>query len=243
MSLAARLVILSPHLDDGVFSFGASAARLVRSGAQVESLTVLSGRLDSTALPSAWDRDCGFGSAAEAARTRRIEDEQAWRILGVRPDWLELDGHEPDDVIAEQIASRLANDRLVLVPGLPLVHPDHQRVRRLASESLGHASLGEYVEQPYELQESLRSLMRGRLLRRGSEWLTVRVTHRDRVLKRRAIHAYASQLRLFGPSLGERILLWERLVGGERARLLVPQTRLPPDVSVTPQQMRVIPRG
>jgi LmbE family N-acetylglucosaminyl deacetylase len=36
-----RIVVVSPHLDDGVLSLGASIASWSRSGATVELLTVL----------------------------------------------------------------------------------------------------------------------------------------------------------------------------------------------------------
>lgn len=195
-------------------------ARLVKAGTQVRAVTVFSGYPDSTAAPSDWDARCGFRSAGEAARVRRREDERAWGILGAQPVWWDLDGHESDDEIAEQIGTVLADEPLVLVPGAPLLHPAHERVRRLACARLDHGSLGEFIEQPYEMQASLRGIFSGHRSSRSSDWLAIRVTAAERKCKRRAIAAYASQLPRFAPLLAARIAAWERLVGGEAARPL-----------------------
>ncbi len=152
-----RVVVLSPHLDDAVFSIGAFVHRQCRSGVRVEILTVLANNptLDKTD-PSDWDRRCGFASAGAAARARREEDRRACGALGATPVWLPYGDHAyPRGASDAQIWSdiqRASRDAdLVLVPGFPLSHPDHRWLAELMltqrRELDGRLAL--YAEQPY----------------------------------------------------------------------------------------------
>ena len=80
-----RIVVVSPHSDDGVLSLGASMSRWVRGGAQVELLTVLALDPGSTAPTGGWDRRAGFRTEGEAAQARRGEDAAACAVLGAHP--------------------------------------------------------------------------------------------------------------------------------------------------------------
>ena len=55
-----RIVVVSPHLDDGVLSLGASMASWSRRGARVELLTVLAGDPGSEVATGGWDGRAGF---------------------------------------------------------------------------------------------------------------------------------------------------------------------------------------
>ncbi|HEV3227404.1 MAG TPA: PIG-L family deacetylase, partial [Acidimicrobiales bacterium] len=81
-ALQGSVVVLSPHLDDAVLSLGATIAASVRAGASVRVVTVFSGDPTSTRAASRWEVQCGFSSAAEAARTRRDEDTVACGRIG-----------------------------------------------------------------------------------------------------------------------------------------------------------------
>jgi LmbE family N-acetylglucosaminyl deacetylase len=152
-----RVVVLSPHLDDGVLSIGAFVHRQCRSGVRVEILTVLAN--DPTREendPSPWDRRCGFASAGAAASARRQEDRRACAALGATPVWLPYGDHAyprggSDAQIWSGIQRTSRDADLVLVPGFPLSHPDHRWLAELVlarrQELDGRLAL--YAEQPY----------------------------------------------------------------------------------------------
>ena len=83
-----RVVVVSPHLDDGVLSLGAAIAAWSRAGARVELLTVLGCDPASEAPAGGWDRRGGFATEGASARARREEDRRACAILGATPVWL-----------------------------------------------------------------------------------------------------------------------------------------------------------
>jgi LmbE family N-acetylglucosaminyl deacetylase len=201
-----RIVVVSPHLDDGVLSLGAAMASWVRGGASVELLTVLACDPESTAPTKGWDARAGFRTEGEAARARRDEDAAAAAILGVTPTWLpfgsvdyERHGDEGDALAAVQAASA-RSDRLLL-PGSPLSHPDHDWLARALSRGRFRCRLlGLYAEQPYTRRSSTPA--------RAPEWVEaqvgaaafepVAVGARDLLAKWRAIRRYRSQLPLLG---------------------------------------------
>lgn len=83
-----RLLVVSPHLDDGVLSLGAFIATAVDGGARVSVVTIFGGDPDSTAKAGPWDGRGGFETAGEATRARREEDKLACETLGAECDWL-----------------------------------------------------------------------------------------------------------------------------------------------------------
>ena len=84
-SAVSRIVVLSPHSDDGVLSLGASMARWARSGRQVELVTVLALDPSSTAETGGWDRRAGFLTEGRRCLRPSREDRAACTILGVTP--------------------------------------------------------------------------------------------------------------------------------------------------------------
>jgi LmbE family N-acetylglucosaminyl deacetylase len=150
-----RIVVLSPHLDDAALSLGAGLSRASRTGQEVTSVTVFANDPDSEEPAAEWDAECGFSSAGEAARGRRREDEQACSAIGARPVWLPFTdadhgSHELDDAIVEALAQAVADADVVLAPGFPLAHSDHERLTRLLLEHRPtRGRIGLYVEQPY----------------------------------------------------------------------------------------------
>src|SRR4051812_8706982 len=75
------IVILSPHLDDGVFSLGATALAYRAAGARVRIVTVFANDPESDAAPSEWDVRSGFDSLRRSAGARRREDTLACRLV------------------------------------------------------------------------------------------------------------------------------------------------------------------
>lgn len=191
--------MLSPHLDDAVFSLGATMSKVSSAGARVEVLTVFSEDPLSDSPANGWDTRGGFATEGEAARARREEDREACRLVGAHPHWLPFrgGGYTPDkdeDAITAAIAEQVAGADALLVPGFPLRNPDHRWLAEmLERRSTLVLRIGRYVEQPYFY--AVRKEMR---LPRG--WETVRLSPRDRLRKRRAIQAYASQLPMLSVS-------------------------------------------
>lgn len=191
MTTANRIVVVSPHSDDGVLSLGASMARWARTGAAVELLTVLALDPDSSAETTGWDGRAGFATEGEAARARRAEDEQACALLGVTPRWLpfgsvDFERHGDDEDVWRAVSDEIRDEAVVLVPGSPLTHPDHAWLASLLGERLPADRAGRYAEQPYTLRQG------------GTPFTAVALGARDRLRKWRAIRAYRSQLPLLG---------------------------------------------
>jgi len=218
MTLAGRVIVISPHLDDAVFSLGASIAASARNGGDITVLTVFAGDPLSERPAGDWDGRSGFSTEGEAARARRDEDRRACERVGARPVWLPFaDAQYGDPPADEDLRGALAEAGegadLVLVPGYPLEHPDHRRVLELVSRGFP-TPVALYVEQPYAWR-------RGRERPQGPlRWMPLAASGRDRRTKRRALREYRSQMPLFGKLPLERIALYERRRGGETIALL-----------------------
>jgi LmbE family N-acetylglucosaminyl deacetylase len=203
-TLKGRVVVVSPHLDDAVFSLGATIAAAGKSGSLIEVLTVFGCDPSSREPANGWDARGGFATEGEAATARRLEDREACRIVGAEPHWLPFrgGGYTPDkdlDAIFAAVLENVSGADAVLVPGFPLRNDDHAWLAGLFAERpLPSARLGHYVEQPYAY------MVRKEEPLPDADWEKPRVTIADRLGKRRAVLAYASQLPLL--SLGARKL-------------------------------------
>jgi LmbE family N-acetylglucosaminyl deacetylase len=183
------MVVVSPHLDDGVLSLGAVMASWARGGSRVELLTVLACDPDSDAPGGGWDARAGFATEGESARARREEDRRACAILGVAPIWLpfgsvDYERHGDAEAVRAAVENAVRGADDVLLPGSPLTHPDHAWL----AEVLAPVATGRYVELLYARREAGGT--------GGFE--RVRSGPRDRLAKWRAIRAYRSQLPLLG---------------------------------------------
>jgi LmbE family N-acetylglucosaminyl deacetylase len=199
-----RVAVLSPHLDDVVFSLGASISAAARDGCDVQIVTVLAGDPASNAEAGAWDRRCGFATHADSVRRRREEDRRACAILGATPVWLPFNDEQydrggADDEIWSAVLEAVAGAGAVLCPGYPLRHPDHAWLARLCLErGAGAARLGLYVEQPYTWQttgapEAVPEPLVP-LLAATPDWLRLSASPAALLAKTRAAFAYRSQL-------------------------------------------------
>jgi LmbE family N-acetylglucosaminyl deacetylase len=149
----ARVVVVSPHLDDAALSLGATVARAARAGADVVVATVFAGDPSSDTPAGDWDGRCGFATLGDAASARRAEDERACAALGATPVWLSFSDEqyapESDDTIWEALAPIVGDADVVLVPGSPLANADHMRLAALLVPRLRTPHLALYAEQPY----------------------------------------------------------------------------------------------
>jgi hypothetical protein len=82
---AGPLLLVSPHLDDAVFSCSA----LVERSEPVDVVTIFAGAPDPP-RQGWWDRDCGFASSAESVPERLREDEAAFAGTRHRRRYLDL---------------------------------------------------------------------------------------------------------------------------------------------------------
>jgi LmbE family N-acetylglucosaminyl deacetylase len=223
-----RIVVLSPHLDDAVFSLGASIADAVSRGADVAIVTAFAGDPARRDEPSAWDRRAGFRTSLEALEARRAEDRRACSALGARPVWLPFGygGAAVDEHKLEQLLLDAVHGAdTVLVPGWPLKNPEHAALATLALRSgIAVPAMGLYVEQPYVwwrsyVEPNLLPALAAIGVQRPA-WTAVRATRAGRGAKRKALGAYRSQLRLLrgrrrSLPVSWRISFYERRAGGE----------------------------
>jgi LmbE family N-acetylglucosaminyl deacetylase len=201
MAPVRRIVVLSPHLDDGVLSLGAAMARWARSGVRVELVTVFACDPDSAAPAGGWDSRGGFATEGESARARRAEDQRACERLGAIPRWLpfgsvDYDRHGTDDAVRDAVTVAVGGADEVLVPGFPLTHPDHAALARvLEGSDLGAGRIGRYAEVLYVRRAGVVA---------EPPFRVVEARPRDRLAKWRAIREYRSQLPLLGLSRSMR---------------------------------------
>ncbi len=216
--MPASSLVISPHLDDAVLSCGEWMSR--HPGATV--VTLFAGVPPGEVPLQDWDRRCGFRSGTEAVRARRLEDFRALTLLGARPVWLDfLDDQygQPVDPswIGQALLPLLRQHRpeRTLIP-LGLFHSDHclaHRAVATAVRTLGWSRLRLYEDAPYNDDPDRVRARVTELV--GVGWVATPARpplESDAAgegaggigaawaggLKRRAIHAYRSQLRGFG---------------------------------------------
>ena len=245
---ARRLVVVSPHLDDAVFSLGSTIAARADAGTDIAIVTIFAGDPEDDGPATPWQERSGFTSAAEAAHVLRAEDAAACALVGATPIWLPFASTAPDDRILGLLRPALDGADVVVVPGFPCWHGDHVRATQLTAAVVPHAQLALYVEQPYA---TWRLLGRGAPLRTrlgaiaafadprrarrlqapgpppampavdGSlDWRVNPGSPDQRRRKRSAMRCYESQWRIFSPLLLPGISLYERRRGGEELAFL-----------------------
>lgn len=203
-ALATPLLVISPHLDDGVLGCGEMLA--AHPGSVV--LSLFAGPGQNPAVCTDWDAACGFTSARHALAVRETEDDAALSMLHALPSRLKF----PDDQYRQQ-GERVSLDELasairevvncyrphtVAIP-FGLFHRDHalahEAAVRVAREARDYTWLAYedafYRRIPGLLQQQLCVLA-------STGWVVTPVPaleQRKRVAKRRAVQCYTSQLR------------------------------------------------
>ena len=233
------VIVISPHLDDAVLSLGATMHSLTRRGINVRVLTIFAGDPETKSRPSFWDAKRGTATAAEATAARRIEDRAAAKVLRVSTDWFPFDdgsyvSRRDPDVIWAQLQPALDGSRALLLPGWPLVHPDHRWTTMLVVDRVEPTTpVAFYSELPYAAHPTTlaKAMLRGPtspLLRYalGEDllWVRTHVTREDRRAKMRAVACYAGEV----ASLGYRarlgfvhdLLLRKEMLGYRRSEHL-----------------------
>lgn len=174
--------MISPHLDDGVFS---AYAALADPGATLVTVFTEPAVAGSTH----WSTACGFPDAATEFAQRRIEDQAACAHLGVECIHLGANANNLPgmrEVLEQYLTSVLQSGRTVLLPAGAggskspgtlrqllarlmrrpagcAAHSEHEVVRDAALEQLRSSRIrdwGFYVENPYVWNDSLPRLRR-----------------------------------------------------------------------------------
>jgi LmbE family N-acetylglucosaminyl deacetylase len=196
-------LVISPHLDDAVFSCGDWIA--AHPGATV--MTVFAGVPGGTTGCTPWDAACGFADARQAVAARRLEDGAALAMLSASPLWLDFLDSQYLQTPGESelmdamggVIERTAPATVLLPAGL--YHSDHAIVHK--------AMLALCRAQPCRhwimYEDALYRRGAGRLQRRLSALLedgfcatpvAAQASHPGR--KCAAIACYRSQLRALG---------------------------------------------
>lgn len=199
-----RIVAVSPHLDDAVFSCG----QLLSAHPGATVVTVFAGLPpDGTPLPD-WDARSGFDSAVQAVARRREEDRHALQQLQARPVWLDfLDAQYGVRAAPGELSAALRELLLDLQPDtllwpLGLFHADHALVHEACMPLLPLLDGACLLAYEDALYRGLPGLVQQRLMALAqSGWRTTPARF-DREgsasMKARAVQTYASQLRAFG---------------------------------------------
>jgi LmbE family N-acetylglucosaminyl deacetylase len=243
------LLVVSPHLDDAIFS----CAALLERAEPIDVLTVFSGEPDPP-QQGWWDARCGFSNSSESMRARRLENEAAFSGLPHRPAYMDLlelqhfegprraeDGSAIREAIRAWTAAsgpgtialpagagcrpgRLRDllGRVRRRPCEPPQHPDHIYVRDAALDALTALDTARallYEEIPYLWGVPADGEARRVASSRASALAPLDLRV-DRTEKARLVAAYASQIPHISPSHG-RLDKPETLPHVERYWLLV----------------------
>ena len=222
MDIPASIIVISPHLDDAVFSCG----NLIAACDDAMVVTVFAGEPAPALGAPEWDLAAGFSSGAQAVRARRQEDGRALRLLGAEPVWLDfLDGQYGERRNAVDIAVRLGSllslqKRATIVAPMGVYHPDHVLVNAACmllreAVAVDHSALAVADDEapapaPQQwlfYEDAIHRRMPGALQSRLAGWwqegLIVAPVHlplshpQYQSRKAQAVEAYESQLRLF----------------------------------------------
>ena len=223
-----KVVVISSHLDDAVWSIGATLRAVANRGAEIRVVTVFAGDPGRDTAPSYWDGERGVATAAEATALRRQEDVAASKIIGYEPVWLPFDDsgyvyHRDPEAMATAVEPHLADASVVLIPGWPLEHMDHRYAAMMMIERVTDQPLVLYSELPYAVTP--RNYVVGRLRGRtiaplrsaiGGEvaWSTNATSRADRAIKRAGIACYRGEVTALGYR-ARMSAVYERIVARE----------------------------
>jgi len=164
-----RVLAVSPHLDDAVFSVGATLARLADAGHEVTVVTCFTASVpDPTGFALACQTDKGLPPEVDYMDLRRAEDRAATAVVGAAPEHLPLAeaphrgygsaaalfaGVRPDDLVWQDVRTALQalDADLWLAPQGLGGHVDHLQVVR-AVAALGRPTLW-WRDAPYALRQ------------------------------------------------------------------------------------------
>jgi len=167
-------LLISPHLDDAVFSCGATVATLVDRGWRVVVATAFTrSRVPATGFALENQRDKGISDDADYMALRRDEDARAVSVLGAEARHLDLPeapmrGYEsavalfgefaPGDDIDPTLTAAMdaliaeVEPDLLLGPSALGRHVDHRRVLDAVFETTGDHATVFWRDVPYVIR-------------------------------------------------------------------------------------------
>ncbi|MFS8976489.1 PIG-L family deacetylase [Cupriavidus necator] len=204
--LSGTVTVISPHLDDAVFSCGTLLAAV--HAARV--VTVFAGVPPADMAAPEGDRAAGFATAEQAMLARRREDNHALTMLGAHPVWLDFWGSQygrpytPREIAAGLQRVLSTQTEGVVVAPLGLFHADHVLVHD-ACRLLMQTTPTPPVQWVY-YEDAIYRRMTGLLQQRLAECLRAGLCATPLNLpvgqylaqKSYALSACQSQLQLFG---------------------------------------------
>jgi LmbE family N-acetylglucosaminyl deacetylase len=227
---SANLFVVSPHLDDAVFSCGMLLA--AHPGATV--CTVFAGA-PAVPMSTEWDRRAGFPHSDAAMRARWLEDERALEQLGAAGMRLPfLDAQYGPPPSADAVASALVDAWQAchcpcFVAPLGLYHSDHMLVSDACCALLARSGMQALMLYEDALYRRFRHLVperrealaaRGFKLEPGAKASLFSMRHNSHAAtqKWRSVRAYRSQLRALADAhpndLAEPERFWRLSWGG-----------------------------
>lgn len=237
----SRLLALSPHLDDAVFSAGGALARRVRDGWRVVVATLFTGNVAAPhGFALACQLDKGLSAEVDYMALRREEDRRACAMLGVEPAHVPLleaphrgydtaaalfrPPHPTDpaaDGLRDAIRALLAEHAPdeVWAPRALGGHVDHVLVHRTIREAASSERLTWWTDWPYAERPAPADPEAASLA--GAEWIETALDDGLRARKADACAAYSSQL---GFQFGGEDALRARLAQQRTERFAVART-------------------
>ncbi|MGB3777252.1 MAG: PIG-L family deacetylase [Tunicatimonas sp.] len=169
-----KIALLSPHLDDAVFSVGGLMAVLADEGHEVHVVTCFT---RSVPHPAGFALDCqldkGLSAEVDYMQLRREEDARACDLLNAQPHWLNLPeaphrgyhsaaalfgNFAEGDMVQSELQEQLENVVAMIEPDLILSpqgigsHVDHRQVRRAVvrlQEQSSNTLFLRWYDEPY----------------------------------------------------------------------------------------------
>jgi LmbE family N-acetylglucosaminyl deacetylase len=215
-----KLLVVSPHLDDAVFSCGELIAR--NAGTLV--VTVFSGAPPGFDQLTDWDAASGFLSAEEAVSRRKQEDYAALHLLSAFPLWLDFFDNQYHASPAVSVVSAKLQEVIqdqkpdtILFPA-GLFHSDHLLVHQAmltVRENMPDKHWGLYEDAMYRriagaLQRRLAGLLEAGIEATPMAGEDPTMEH----MKQQAVQCYSSQLQALSrttPEGGADALAAERV--------------------------------
>lgn len=204
------MLVVSPHLDDGVLS----CARVLAAHPGSVVLTVLAGGRVDWSDVTEWDRLSGFRAGEDVVAARRIEDEKALARLGAFPRWLEWPqgtyaaGPLDRSAVVDDIAAAIEDvDPAMVALPLGVYHSDHLLTHDLGREASRRAPTRKwlvYADQPYALDKPEEAASRLDDVRGDVRLTPTRLPSASPLRKWRALARYRSQRRSLGRQLIRR---------------------------------------
>jgi LmbE family N-acetylglucosaminyl deacetylase len=204
-----KLLVVSPHLDDAVFS----CAEMIALHAGTLVVTVFSGAPTGFEQLTVWDAASGFLNAEEAVSQRKQEDYAALHLLSALPLWLDFFDSQYNATPSLLAVSSALQEVLqehrpesILFPA-GLFHSDHLLVHQ-AMLALRHGHLEKnwmmYEDALYRRITGLLQKRLAELLEAGINATPVPIDDKDvQHLKQQAVHCYASQLQAMSRTVAE----------------------------------------